>query len=146
MVDPIPRAARARMEYACKRVARKIGKSVRTVDSGGKLEKAIADKCRKEVRTIDKTAVQFFADKLREALDKKNKRPAGPGPMPRASAKWVPKPPGSGVPSLTIPITEWVVDPRHDTRARFSIKVWADPRDLKKTDKGAMVHFTVVNW
>lgn len=146
MVDLIPKAAKTKMEAACKKVARKVGKAVKPVDDKGKLEKAIVKACQKEIKSIDKTAVQFFADKLKEELDKKNKGTGGPQPLPKVDAKWTPKPPGSGVPSLTIPITEWVLDEKHDTKAKFSIKVWADPRQFDKTDKGVMVNFTVVNW
>lgn len=146
MPDIIPKAAKSKMEKACTKVAKKVGKAVKPVDEKGKLEKAIIETCKKEIKSIDKTAVKFFAEKLKEALDKKNKQPAGPKPLPKVDAKWVPKPPGAGIPSLTIPITEWVVDEKHDTKAKFAIKVWADPRDFKKTDKGVMVNFTVVNW
>ena len=146
MPDLIPAAAKKKMEAACKKVAKKVGKTVKPVDDKGKLEKAIVKACQKEVKAIDKTAVKFFADKLKEELAKKNKIKAGPKPIPKVDAKWVPKPPGSGVPSLTIPITEWVIDPKLDTKAKFSIKVWADPRDFEKQDKGVMVNFTVVNW
>jgi hypothetical protein len=146
MADLIPKAAKKKMEKACQKVARKVGKAVESIDDDKKLEKAIIDKCHKEIKTLDKTVVQFFADQLKEALDKKKKKPAGPSPLPKVSARWVPKPPGSGVPSLTIPITEWVVDPKLKTKAKFSIKVWGDPREFEKADKGVMVNFTVVNW
>jgi|GEM_PF-1448838 len=146
MADLIPKAAKTKMESACRKVAKKVGKAVKPVDGGGKLEKAIAKACQKEVKSIDKTAVQFFVDKLKEALAKKNKDAASLQPQAKAGAKWAPKPPGAGVPSLTIPITEWVLDEKHDTKARFSMKVWADPKALKKSEKGVFVNFTVVNW
>ena len=47
---------------------------------------------------------------------------------------------------MTIPITEFVLDPKHDVKGKFSIKVWADPRAFEKKDKGVMVNFTLVNW
>ncbi len=146
MPDLIPAAAKKKMEAACKKVGQKVGKVVKPIDDKGKLEKAIVKACQKEVKKIDKTIVKFFAEKLKEELEKKKKIPAGPKPIPKVNPKWVPKPPGSGVPSVTIPITEWVVDPKLGTKAKFSIKVWADPRDFKKQDKGVMVNFTVVKW
>ena len=79
-------------------------------------------------------------------MAKKNKIKAGPKPIPKVDPKWVPKPPGSGVPSLTIPITEWVMVSKRDTKAKSSIKIWTNPRDFEKSDKGLMVNFPVVNW
>ena len=146
MPDLIPNAAKKKMEGACKKVAKKVGKAVKSVDDKGKLEKAIADKCKSEIKSVDKTVVKFFADQLKKELAKKNKKVDGAAPIPKVDAKWTPKPPGSGVPSLTIPITEFVLDPKHDTKGKFSIKVWADPREFEKKDKGVMVNFTVVNW
>ena len=146
MADLIPAAAKKKMETACKKVAKNVGKTVKPIDDKGKLEKAIVKACQKEIKKVDKTVVKFFAEKLKEELAKKKKIQAGPKPVPKVDPKWVPKPPGSGVPSLTIPITEWVVDKKLDTKAKFSIKVWADPRDFEKQDKGVMVNFTVVNW
>ncbi len=146
MTDLIPAAAKKKMEVACKKVAQKVGKAVQPIDENGKLEKAIVKACEKEIRSIDKTVVQFFAEKLKEALAKNKKNPSGPKPLSKVNPKWKPKPPGSGVPSLTIPITQWVVNSKLDTKAKFSIKVWADPREFEKKDKGVMVNFTVVNW
>lgn len=146
MADLVPKAAKTKMESACRKVAKKVGKAVKPVDGGGKLEKAIVKACQKEIKSIDKTAVQVFADKLKEALAKNDGGGAAPQPLAKVGAKWVPKAPGSGVPSLTIPITEWVLDEKHDTKAKFSIKVWADPKALKKSEKGVFVNFTVVNW
>jgi len=146
MADLIPAAAKKKMETACKKVAKNVGKTVKPIDDKGKLEKAIVKACQKEIKKVDKTVVKFFAEKLKEELAKKKKIQAGPKSIPKVDPKWVPKPPGSGVPSLTIPITEWEVDKKLDTKAKFSIKVWADPRDFEKQDKGVMVNFTVVNW
>ena len=147
MPDLIPAPAKKKMEAACKKVAKKVGKSLEPVTDGKKLEKKIAERCKKEIKTIDKKVVQFLVDKLKEELDKKNKKKdEGVPKIPKATAKWTPKSPGSGVPSLTIPITQYVLDKQLDTKAKFSIKVWADLRDFKKSDKGVMVNFTVVNW
>jgi hypothetical protein len=146
MPDLIPNAAKKKMEGACKKVAKKVGKAVKSVDDKGKLEKAITEKCKKEIKSVDKTVVKFFADQLKKELAKKNKKVDGEAKIPKVDPKWKPKPPGSGVPSLTIPITEFVLDPKHDTKGKFSIKVWADPREFEKADKGVMVNFTVVNW
>ncbi|MFL4469816.1 hypothetical protein ACERZ8_08035 [Tateyamaria armeniaca] len=146
MPDLIPAAAKKKMEGACKKFAKKVGKAVKSIDDKGKIEKAIKEKCKKEIGSIDKTVVKFFADQLKKELAKKNKKIDGETPIPKIDKKWVPKPPGSGVPSLTIPITEFVLDPKHDVKGKFSIKVWADPREFEKKDKGVMVNFTLVNW
>lgn len=146
MPDLIPAAAKKKMESACKKVAKKVGKAVKPIDDKGKLEKAINEKCKKEIKSIDKTVVKFFAEQLKKELAKKNKKVDGETPIPKIDKKWVPKPPGSGVPSLTIPVTELVLDQQNDVKGKFSIKVWADPRAFEKKDKGAMVYFTVVNW
>ena len=146
MPDLIPNAAKKKMQAACKKVGRKIGKGVEPLDKNGKLEKAFVKKCQKEVKNVEKTAVKFLADQLKKELAKKNKKIDGEAPIPKVDKKWVPKPPGSGVPSLTIPITEFVMDPALDTKGKVSIKIWADPREFEKKDKGVMVYFTVVNW
>ncbi len=145
MPDLIPNAAKKKMEGACKKVAKKVGKAVKGVDDKGKLEKAISEACKKEIKSIDKTVVKFFADQLKKELAKKNKK-ISPDPVPKVDPKWQPKPPGSGLPSLTIPITEFLMDPKLDTKGKVSIKVWGDPRQFEKADKGVMVNFTVVNW
>ena len=73
MADLIPKAAKKKMETACKKVAKKVGKAVKPVDDKGKLEKAIVTACKKEIKAVDKTVVKFFAEKLMEELAKKNK-------------------------------------------------------------------------
>ncbi|MCL6283744.1 hypothetical protein M3P21_09410 [Ruegeria sp. 2012CJ41-6] len=146
MPDLIPNAAKKKMEGACKKVGRKIGTAVAPLDKKGKLEKAFVKKCQKEVKSVDKTVVKFFAEQLKKELAKKNKKVDGEASIPRVDGKWVPTPPGSGVPSLTIPITDFVLDPKLGTKGKVSIKVWADPREFEKKDKGVMVNFTVVNW
>lgn len=146
MPDLIPKAAKKKMEAACKKAARKIGSAVAPFDDKGKLEKAFVQKCKKEVGTVDKTVLKFFVDQFKKELAKKNKKVDGTIPVPKVQGKWVPKPPGSGVPSLTIPITEFVLDPKHDLKGKVGIKVWADPRDLEKSEKGVMVNFSVFSW
>ena len=146
MPTKIPPAAQKKMARACEKLGRKIGQSVKPLDEKGKLEKAFVKKCQKEAGKIDKTVVKFFAEELKKELAKKNKKVDGATPIPKVDGKFLPKPPGSGVPSVTIPITEFVLDPTHDTKGKVSIKVWADPRQFEKKDKGVMVNFTVVNW
>ncbi len=146
MSDLVPNAAKKKMESACKKVGRKIGSAVKPLDEKGKLEKEFVKKCQKEVKSVDKTVVKFFVDQLKQELAKKNKKIDGTTPIPKVDTKWVPKPPGAGVPSVTIPITEFVIDPKLKTKGKVSIKAWADPRQFEKKDKGVMVNFTVVNW
>ena len=65
MPDLIPAAAKKKMEGACKKVAKKVGKAVKPIDDKGKVEKAINEKCKKEIKSIDKTVVKFFAEQLK---------------------------------------------------------------------------------
>lgn len=148
MPDLIPAAVKKKMESECKKIAKKVGKSIKPEVAGKKIEAAVTKGVCKEIKSIDKKAVQFLVDQLKKELDKKNKKPAEASvpKIPKATAKWSPKKPGAGVPSITIPITEWVLDSKLDTKAKFSIKVWADPREFEKKDKGVMVNFTVVNF
>lgn len=148
MPDLIPAAAKKKMESECKKIAKKVGKTIKPEFAGKKIEDAVTKGVCKEVKSVDKKVVQFLVDQLKKELDKKKKGAAGSNPpvIPKATAKWSAKKPGAGVPSITIPITEWVLDPKLDTKAKFSIKVWADPREFEKKDKGVMVNFTVVNF
>lgn len=148
MSDLVPPAAKKKLEAECKKIARKVGKTIKPGTIGKKAEEAVAKGVCKEIKSVDKKAVQFFADQLKKALDKKNKKPAGPGAgtLTKVKPKWTAKKPGSGVPSVTIPITQWVIDRKLDTKAKVSVKIWADPRELEKSDKGVVVNFTVVNW
>ncbi|AVO38394.2 hypothetical protein [Pukyongiella litopenaei] len=148
MPDLIPAAAKKKMEAECKKIARKAGRAIKPDKVGDKIEEEVVKNVCKEIKSVDKKVVQFLADQLKKELDKKKKKDVGPtvSKMPKAGAKWSAKKPGAGVPSLTIPITQWVLDPKYDTKAKFSIKVWADPREFEKKDKGVMVYFTVVDW
>ena len=146
MADLLPAAAKKALEGECRKLAKKVKKEIKPEFVGKELGKAVEKGVCKQVKSIDKKIAQFVVDQVKKAADKgKKDTGAAPVPSPDAKPAWSAKPPGSGVPSLELDITEWVLDPKHDTKAKFSIKAWVDPKDLSK-DKGAMVYFTVVNW
>jgi hypothetical protein len=130
------------LEDACKKAAKKVGK----VAPGDKNEKKLTELLTKEVcKGVDQKILKFAAEELAK-LGKKQSAKAPPNTPPNVTGVPKLKAPGSGVPSLTIPITEFILNEKHDTKAKFELKVWADPKDLQKSDKGIMLNFTIVNW
>ncbi len=147
MPDLIPRNVKKKLEDECKKIAKKAGKKIKPDAVGDKAEDAIKEHVCAEVKNVDKKIVELVVGELKKQLEKdkaKQKQPAVPSPDAKPVGTL--KPPGSGVPSITIPITDFVLDKKLDTKGKFELKVWADPRDLQKKDKGVMLNFSVVNW
>ena len=146
MPDLIPKSVKSKLESECKRVAKKVGQKIKPEELGDKAEDAINEHMCQEVKNIDKKIVEAVVGELKKQLSK-DKKPAGPAdPLPGAKPVGSMKPPGSGVPSLTIPITEFIIDEKLGTKGKFELQVWADPRELEKKDKGVMLNFTVKRW
>lgn len=145
MSDVIPKAVKKKLEGECMKIAKKAGKKIKPEKLGDKAEDAIKEHVCKEVKNVDKKIVELVVGELKKHLEKSKKKDDSI-PSPDAKPVGTLKAPGSGVPSVSIPITEWVVDKQLDTKAKFELKIWADPRDLQKKDKGIMLNFSVVQW
>ena len=65
---------------------------------------------------------------------------------PNLKAVVKPKAPGSGVPSITIPLKRFLIDVKLGTTAKVDLKIWADPKNLMESEKGVMLYFNVVRW
>lgn len=140
-----PTPVKGGIERACKKVASKVGKATEKVSDKDKAKKAkelIEEHVCKEA---DKKLLKLAAEELAKYAKTKSAKPA-PGSIPKVDAKPNPKPPGSGVPSLTIPISEVTLNEALGTKGKFELKVWADPKNFEKADKGVMLYFTVTKW
>jgi len=145
MADVIPSAAKKKLEDACRKAAKKVAK----VAPGEKNEKKLAgllhDNVCKEAKSIDQKVLKLIAEEFAK-LGKKHSAKAPEGTIPNVKAVGKPKAPGAGSPSVTIPLGDIMLNEKLGTKGKFSLKVWADPKDLAKSEKGAMLYFTVVNW
>lgn len=143
MGDIIPGDIKKKLEAQCNKAATKVGKALKPVKLDEKARKAIQDGVCKEVKNLDKHLTGLLVSALKSAIEKEKPKSNTLLPHPGAKAKPVMKAPGSGVPSLTIPITDFVIDRKVDAKAKVEIKVWGDPRELQKKEKGGMLYFTV---
>lgn len=142
MANNVPPAVKSALENSCKKAAAKVSKAV----PGDENEKKVKELLQKEVcKDVDQKILKLAAEQLAELAKKKS--PKDPNPdLSKLKAAPSTKIPSSSVPSLEIPITSIMLDEKLGTTGKFSLKVWADPKDFKKADKGLMLNFTVVSW
>ena len=146
MADIVPPEIKKGLEKHCKKAAKKISKVAPGEKNEKKLEKLIVDEVCKEVKNLDKKLLKIAAEQLAK-LGKSKSAKAPEGTIPKVDGKITMKQPGSGVPSLTIPISpEILLDPKLGTNMKFSVKVWADPKAFDKSEKGVMLNLTVAKW
>ncbi len=146
MADIIPPEVKKGLEKQCKKAGKKISKIAPGEKNEKKLEKLIVDEVCKEVKNLDKKILKIAAEQLAK-LGKSKSAKAPEGGIPKVDGKISMKQPGSGVPSITIPISpEILLDPKLGTNMKFSVKVWADPKAFEKSDKGFTVNMTVAKW
>lgn len=127
------------LEKICEKAAKKVSK----VAPGEKNEKKLADLLTKEVcKDVDQKILKEIAKQLAE-LGKKSsaKAPANAPPKVKTVPKF--KEPGSGVPSFTIPLYKLDLGDGGKSKGKLQLKVWGDPKELEKSDKGVMLNFTV---
>ena len=142
--NTLPTPLQRDLDKACK----KAGERVRKLVPGGQNKAAVAKAFNQRLcRDVDQKLLTALAKELAKQGKKYSAKPAK-NSLPKI-AKGVPKltPPGKGVPSVTIPIPWSVpletVTGSQDSKGKFELKVWADPRNLEKKDKGGMLYFTV---
>ena len=145
MADLIPSAAKAKIESKCKDIAKAVSKVAPGEKNEKKLEELLNEQCKKQVRSLDKTALKLIAEELKKYAKSKSAK-APPGAIPNVKAIAKPKAPGSGVPSLTIPLKKFMLNEKLGTTGKLELKIWADPANLAKSEKGVMLNFTVVKW
>ncbi len=143
MPDFIPNDIKKKLQSSCNKIAGKVGKTLKPTGLDDKAKKAIRDGICKEAKNLDKHATELLVAALKSQLKKEKPKANSLAPHPGAKVKPVLKEPGSGVPSLTLPITDFVFDKKDKVKGKVNVKVWADPRELEKKDKGAMLFFTV---
>lgn len=92
----------------------------------------------KIVPGLDKKILTAVADEL------KKHNPKAPKGTPK-KIKAIPKmkPPGGGTPSVSIPLLKLKLDEKYGTTGKLELKVWADPKELAKSEKGVMLYFTI---
>jgi hypothetical protein len=134
-----PGSVKAGLENACEKAVKKISK----VAPGEKNEKKLADALTKAVcKDVDQKILKLIAEELAKQ-GKKHSAKEPPGTLPKITGVPTLKAPGSGVPSFTIPLPEFDMGSDGKTKGKFELKVWGDPKDFQKSDKGGMVYFTV---
>lgn len=143
MGDLIPNDIKKKLESQCNKAAAKVGKTLKPVHLDEKAKKAIRDGICKEARNLDKHATELMVAALKEILKKQKPKTNELVPHPGAKMKPVLKEPGKGLPSLTIPVTDMVFDKKNKVKGKVNIKIWGDPRELQKKEKGGMLYFTV---
>jgi hypothetical protein len=145
MSDLLPPAVKNNLERHCSAMVKKVSRIAPGEKNEKKLASLLNNQVCKEVRKIDQHLLKQLAVELRKVGKKHNpKQRLGIVPDVKAAAK--PKEFGAGVPSLTIPITKFLIDERLGTTGKLELKVWADPRDLQTKEKGLLLNFTVVKW
>jgi hypothetical protein len=132
----LPTSVKNSLNNACKSAAEEISK----LAPGEKNEKKIAELLGEKVcKDVDQKILTLIAEELAKVGQKHSAK--GPITLPKITGVPTLKPPGSGSPSFTIPLPE--IDMGDDTKGKFELKIWGDPKDLQKADKGAAVFFTV---
>jgi hypothetical protein len=137
MPSGLPSSVKKDLEKTCEKAAKEISK----VAPGEKNEKKLAELLTEKVcKDVDEKILTLIAEKIAEEAKKHSaKEPAGT--IPKLTAVPSLKAPGSGMPSFTIPLPEF--DMGGDAKGKFELKVWGDPKEFEKKEKGAMVYFTV---
>ena len=132
----MPSNIKSGLENACKKVTKEVSKAV----PGKKNEKKVADLLAKKVcKNVDQKLLKLIAQEIAKTAKKASSK--ANDAIPKVSAVPTMKKPGSGVPSFTIPLPEF--DMGEDAKGKFKLKVWGDPKQFEKKEKGAMVFFTV---
>ena len=145
MADVIPSAAKGKIENACKKIMKTVGKAAPGEKNEKKLTELLNNEVCKQVKSIDQKALKLIAEELVK-LGKKNSAKAPEGSIPNVKAMGKPKAPGAGVPSVTIPLKKFMLDEKLGTTGKLELKIWADPSNLAKSEKGVMLNFTILNW
>lgn len=127
------------LEKVCKKVVDKVKKTA----PGEKNEKKLGDLMNKHVcKEIDQKLLKTLAEQISKQAKKKSAK-AVPGTPPKVDAKPTMKKPGSGAPSLTLPLADFDILGDKKKDSKVELQIWGDPRELEKTEKGAMLYFTV---
>jgi hypothetical protein len=131
----LPGSLKRDLHQACQNAVDEVSK-LAPGEKEAKLAKLLSEKVCKDV---DQKILTLIAEELAKVGQKHSAK--GPVTIPKVTGIPTLKPPGSGSPSFTIPLPE--IDLGDDTKGKFELKIWGDPKDLQKADKGAAVFFTV---
>ena len=105
----------------------------------------ISKSLNKIVPGLDKKILKTIASELAKVGKKHSAKPSK-DTIPKVKAMGKIKAPGSGIPSVTIPLKKLMLDEKYGTTGKFELKIWADPKNLEKADKGVMLYFTIKKW
>ena len=125
------------LESACQSAADEISKLAPGEKTEEKVAKILSEKVCKDV---DQKLLTLIAEELAKQ-GKKHSAKEPPNVPPKPVGTPTLKAPGSGSPSLTIPLKNF--DFGDDVKGKFELQVWGDPKQFEKAEKGAMVYFTV---
>jgi hypothetical protein len=137
MPATVPGSIKKQLETACQNAADEISK----LAPGEKNEKKVAELLSKHVcKDVDQKLLTLIAEELAKQ-GKKYSAKEPPNTPPKLTGVPTLKAPGSGSPSLTIPLPE--IDLGDSAKGKFELQMWGDPKQFEKAEKGAMVYFTV---
>lgn len=105
----------------------------------------ISKSLNKIVPGLDKKILKTIASELAKVGKKHSAKPSK-DTIPNVKAMGKIKAPGGGIPSVTIPLKKLMLDEKYGTTGKFELKIWADPKNLEKADKGVMLYFTIKKW
>ncbi|MEN1680197.1 MAG: hypothetical protein AAGJ46_11435 [Planctomycetota bacterium] len=131
--------AKSGLENACKKAVDRIKKAA----PGEKNEKKLAELLNKQVcKGVDQKLLKLLAEQIAKQAKKASAK-ADPNAPKKIDAKPSLKKPGSGVPSLKLPLGSFDLLGDKAKDSKLELLIWADPADFEKKDKGLMLNFTV---
>lgn len=141
----LPASVKKGLETACRKSAEKVGKSVGAITTKNLGKKAHKKFQTKVCKDIDQKTLKLAFVQLRDYAKGKSTKGAKDRNRKIIAVPKM-KAPGSGVPSLTLDLTEFDIDPKKGSKVKIQLKIWADPRDLENTEKGVFLNVSVVKF
>jgi len=141
MGDLLPKSAKDKLENTCKKIVGEVSKAVPGEKNPGKVRNLLNKSLCKEARKLDQHALKLIAQQLAKVGKAHSATPPKYAP-PQVKGVGTLKKPGSGVPSITIPLKSFNLPDNLGT-GNLKLKIWADPRDLRGTEKGVFLNFSI---
>lgn len=137
--NTVPSSAKSQLEKICQKAVDKVKKAA----PGEKNEKKLGEMLNKQVcKDVDEKLLKVLAEQIAKQAKKASAK-ADPAAPPKLNAKPTLKDPGGKSPSLTLPLGKYDLFGDKKKDGALELKIWADPADFEKKEKGAMLFFTV---
>ena len=109
---------------------------------GKKALENVSKSLNKIIPGLDKKILEVIVGELAAVGKKHSAKPSKNTPRKIKPLGKI-KAPGGGTPSVTIPLPKLKLDEKHGITGKLELKIWADPKNLEKSDKGVMLYFTI---